>query len=218
VAAPLVSLAFEAFASLLAPPRCASCDALVPMMSAFCPACVATIERAPIDDARAIAAFVYGGAIARAIARFKYERRPDLARPLGDLLWRAIEPHAAALSGVVVVPVPLHRTRLAERGFNQSALIASRIARRLGARLLPRALDRTRDGARQATLDRGARITNAADAFRARDATRVRGRRILLIDDVRTTGATLCACAGALLDAGASGVAFAVVARAAGNT
>jgi ComF family protein len=217
MAAPLVSLALEVFASLLAPPRCAACDARVAMMSAFCPACAATTERARIDDARAIAAFVYGGAVARAIARFKYERRPDLARPLGDLLWRAVEPFAGDLAGVVVVPVPLHRIRLAERGFNQSALIAGRIARRLGARMLPLALARTADGQRQATLDRQARITNAADAFRVRERTRLRGLRILLIDDVCTTGATLGACARPLLTAEVRSVAFAVVARAAEN-
>jgi ComF family protein len=214
----LTSLALELFASLLAPPRCSACDARVSLMTAFCPACAATIERARVDDPRAIAAFVYGGAIARAIARFKYEQRPDLARPLGDLLWRAVEPHATELAGALVVPVPLHRARLAERGFNQSALIARRVAGRLGARMLPLALARIRDTPRQATLDRQARIANTANAFLARDATRLRGRRVLLVDDVCTTGATLAACARALRDAQAGPVAVAVVARADGNT
>jgi ComF family protein len=198
-------------------------------MSVFCPACAATTEPARIDNAiaskgesagvlaarRPIAAFVYGGAVARAIARFKYEQRPDLARPLGDLLWRAVEPRATALAGAVVVPVPLHRARLAERGFNQSALLARSVARRLGARFLPLALARTRDTPKQATLDRQARIANTAGAFRARHAACVRGRPVLLVDDVCTTGATLEACSHALLEAEASSVEFAVVARAA---
>jgi ComF family protein len=146
----------------------------------------------------------------------KYERRPDLARPLADLLWREIEPHRAAMTGAFVVPVPLHPSRLASRGFNQSALLARRIAAALGARYLPLALGRWRDTAQQSTLDREARRANVADAFYVRQPLRIRGRRILLVDDVRTTGATLDACIRALAGAGAVDTAWAVIARAAG--
>ncbi len=218
MATAFASLSFEALAALLAPPRCAACDARVALLAAFCPACAAGAERARIDDARAIAAFVYGGPVARAIARFKYEDRPDLARPLADLLWRAVEPHATALSGAVVVPVPLHRMRLAERGYNQAALLAARLARRLGAPTLPLALARVRDTPRQATLDREARRTNVERAFRVRAPAAVRGRRVLLVDDVCTTGATFEACARVLSDARSGDVSLAVVARAAANT
>jgi ComF family protein len=214
---PVASLAFELFASLLAPPRCAACDSCVAALTVFCSGCAATVERARVDDPRAIAAFVYGGAVARAIARFKYEQRPDLARPLGDLLWRALEPYAPALGDAVVVPVPLHRARLVERGFNQSALLARRIARRLGAPLRPLALARVRNTPQQAALDRQGRIANVANAFCARAPASLRGRPVLLVDDVCTTGATLGACARALLEAHASWVALAVVARAAEN-
>lgn len=103
MAAPLASLAFELFASLLAPPRCAACDAPVALLAAFCPPCARTVVRAHVDDSlgdsAVVAGFAYGGAVARAISRFKYERRPDLARPLGDLLWRAVEPLAPTLGG-----------------------------------------------------------------------------------------------------------------------
>jgi ComF family protein len=211
------SLALEVFASVLAPPRCAACDARVPWLAAFCAACASTAQRAAAsEDGQdgAIAALVYGGAVARAIVRLKYERRPDLARPLGDLLWRALEPSSAALSGVVVVPVPLHPSRLADRGFNQSALIASRVARHLDAPLRARALARARDTPPQATLDRTARLANLAGAFLARYPGQIRARDILLIDDVRTTGATLDACARASIDAGARSVRSAVVAAA----
>jgi len=159
-----------------------------------------------------MSAFVYGGALARAVTRLKYERRPDLARPLGDLLWRALEPDAAALSRVVVVPVPLHPTRLAERGFNQSALIASRLARRLGASFRPMALARLRDTPRQAALDRQSRLANLSGAFVARQPDKVRARDVLLVDDVRTTGATIEACTEALYVAGARSVSSAAVA------
>jgi ComF family protein len=214
MAPPLASLALEAFAALLAPPRCAACDARVPLLAAFCEACARAVERARIDDAGALAAFVYGGPVARAIARFKYEGRPDLARPLADLLWRAVEPYATALAEAVVVPVPLHRMRLAERGYNQSALLGARLARRLGIPALPLALARVRDTPRQATLDRAARQANVERAFRVRTPSAVCGRRVLLVDDVWTTGATLGACARALREARSSDVSLAVVARA----
>ena len=211
----LPTLALELFALLLAPARCAACDANVPRRTAvFCSPCASTADVPLEDDPRATAAFVYGGAVARAIVRLKYERRPDLARPLGDLLWRALAPRASALTGAVVVPVPLHVTRLAERGFNQSALLGKRLAHQLGAPLLPMALTRSRDTSQQAILGREARLANVADAFRSRQPDRVRGRMVLLVDDVRTTGATLEACEQVLLAAGAAGVVSAVVARA----
>jgi ComF family protein len=200
----------------LAPPRCAACDARVRSLAVFCPACGSTAERAA-EEVGSTAAFVYGGAVSRAIMRMKYENRPDLARPLADLLWRALEPRADGMQDAIVVPVPLHPSRLVERGFNQAALVASRVARRLGARFVPRALARTRETSQQATLDRGARAANVAGAFLVRDRRWVRGRAILLVDDVRTTGATLDACARALGDAGAKSVARAVVATAQTN-
>jgi ComF family protein len=208
-----ITVAFELLASVVARPRCAACDIQVAHLVTFCAACASTVERASGGDSQAIAAFAYGGAVARVVARLKYERRPDLARPLGDLLWRALEPHARALHDAVVVPVPLHTSRLVERGFNQSALIARRVAHRLHAPLLPLALSRIRDTPQQAALHREARIANVAGAFCAREPSRLSGRAVLLVDDVRTTGATMNACTSALLGAGAASVAHAVVAR-----
>jgi ComF family protein len=217
-----LSIAVELLAAVVAPSRCAACDAPVARLLALCDACTSTVERAPendpsphsmLDPASSVAAFAYGGAIAQAIARLKYGRRPDLARPLGDLLWRALEPHARALQHTVVVPVPLHPARLVERGFNQSALIARPIAHRLAAPLRPLALARVRDTRQQAALDREARIANVARAFHVRQPQHIGRRAVLLIDDVCTTGATLDACTRALTGAGAVSVARAVVAR-----
>jgi ComF family protein len=204
-------LAFELAAAALSPPRCAACDAAVPLLHAFCRACATTVGAAePCADG--VAAFAYGGAIARAVARLKYERRPDLGRPLGDLLARAVAAAMPAL-GQVVVPVPLHQRRLAERGYNQAQLLACRVASHLAAPVRPLALRRTRDTPQQATLDRSSREANLRDAFAVRHAQRIARQRVLLVDDVRTTGATLDACARALLRAGAAEVRWAAVAQ-----
>jgi ComF family protein len=209
----LAALAGDLFASVLAPPRCAACDAPVGRVAAFCTACASTVEVGE-DRPGAIAAFAYGGAIAQAITRMKYESRPDLARPLGDLLWRALAPLTDELGGVLVVPVPLHPSRLAERGFNRSSLLARRVARHLGVPFAPLVLARARDTPKQATLDRAGRLANVAGAFRAREPARICDRPVLLVDDVSTTGATLDACRRALQTAGAGEVTTAVLARA----
>jgi ComF family protein len=113
-----------------------------------------------------------------------------------------------------VVPVPLHPARLAERGFNQSALIAQCIARRLRAPLAALALARTRDTPRQTTLDRQGRVRNMAGAFVVQQVSRIAHQTVLLVDDVRTTGATLAACGEALRSAGASRIQAVAVAQA----
>ena len=171
---PAASLVLEALVATLAPPRCAACDARVRMLAVFCPPCARTATSASDEAALPTAALVYGGAVARAVVRMKYEARPDLARPLADLMWRALEPHAASLRGSVVVPVPLHASRLAERGYNQSALLARRLARRLGAPFAAGALARTRETLQQASLDRPARVATAAGAFGLRGAAGAR--------------------------------------------
>lgn len=219
----LPSIALELAAAALAPSRCAACDTPVSLRAVFCGACATSVERS--GWTRSGAAFVYGGAIARAIARMKYENRPDLGRPLGHLLAGALEPHAsmlrprapstgAARDDAVVIPVPLHPTRLASRGFNQSGLVASHVARHLRARFWPLALGRARDTPHQVALDRQSRLENVAGAFFVRNPSAVRGRWIILVDDVRTTGATLEACTRVLLAAGAARVAAATVAAA----
>lgn len=189
--------------AVLSPPTCAACDARVALHRAFCAACAATVERSTSRGA----AFVYGGAMATAIAKMKYEDRPDLGRVLGALLVQEARPTATD----VVAPVPLHPTRLAERGFNQSALLATHLATAMGVAFEPRLLVRTRPTPRQATLDRAERHANVHGAFEARD---VGGKRVVLVDDVKTTGSTLAACSDALVAAGAIEVCTVVLAEA----
>lgn len=189
--------------SILGPERCAACDAPARRGAVFCGPCAATVERSNAPGAP----FLYGGAMAQAITRFKYATVPDLARPLGALL--ASEARKRTFEIDAVVPVPLHPTRLFERGFNQAVLLARPVARALGVPLRARALERTRPTDRQAELDRSSRLRNVTGAFRARRPT---NERILLVDDVRTTGATQNACAEALRAAGSPRVEWLVLA------
>jgi ComF family protein len=142
---------------------------------------------------------------------YKYARIEPLARPLGDLLMAAL-PRDERFDAVA--PVPLHWLRQWRRGFNQSELLAREIARRSGLPLL-RALRRVRSTPAQAGLSNTARRQNVAAAFQcSRSAKPAEGRRILLVDDVMTTGATASACALALKRGGASRVGILTVARA----
>jgi competence protein ComFC len=159
-------------------------------------------------------AYAFDGALRGAIHRLKYAGARHYAEPLGELLadsW--VFGEMAGARADVVVPVPLHPRRESERGYNQSLLLA----RELGAdRCLPvddRALQRTRDTASQTRLSAAKRRENVAGAFQA-ERGRVAGRRVLLVDDVQTTGSTLAECAAALRRAGATEVWAVTVARA----
>jgi ComF family protein len=119
-------------------------------------------------------------------------------------------PHA--VEQVLLVPVPLHPRKLAERGYNQSALLARALGRELRWRVRERALRRCRDTHAQAELDRNARLENVKGALIERE--QLEGKRVVLVDDVVTTGATASACKEALGRAGAIVIAVAAVARA----
>lgn len=145
---------------------------------------------------------------------FKFGHATWLEADLVDLLEAAVRAKLDAPAIDVIVPVPLHQSRLRERGYNQSALLATGLARRLYRRADLQALVRTRDTGHQARLSGEARLTNLKDAFGVDVASGIRGRTVLLIDDVMTTGTTLSACAAPLLAAGASRIWCATVARA----
>lgn len=207
-------VALHVLGELVAPTRCAACDELVAPRLLFCAACAPSVMRAGAQPAAQDAVFEYGGAVATAIVRFKYAGRSDLAARFAEVMAARSNDGSSTLRGGrsdvgaidLVVPVPLHPQRLAERGFDQAALLAMPVARRRGVRCAPRALVRMRPTPPQASLDRAARAGNVADAFMCPRPEKVRGRRVLLVDDVRTTGATLASCVDVLCRAGARDV------------
>ncbi len=155
----------------------------------------------------------YRGPIVRAIVLLKFERIDPLASYFGDQLASVAKRHALAAAADVVVPVPLHRTRERERGFNQAELIARAAAKRLGLPFKPVLLMRTKARPSKHILSNEERWRIVRGAFATRPGSQVDNKRVLLLDDVMTTGATLDACAGALLQAGAKSVVGLTVAR-----
>lgn len=177
--------------------------------------CEGCRRRAPrFDRARACALYDvgsdFGSPLATALHRYKYKPDPALAPVLADFLASRC-PYRADYD--VLVPVPLHLERLRWRGFNQAALLARRLARQWALPLDPFGLTRTRATPPQVGLDETERRRNVAGAFAVPRPERVRRRRILLIDDVYTTGATVNECARVLKRAGARRVDVLVLAR-----
>jgi competence protein ComFC len=154
----------------------------------------------------------FTGSVRASLHALKYDGVRGLAAPLGTAMaarWRA-----AGHGGDRLVPVPAHGDRVRERGYDQTELLAAVVGRELGLPVLP-AVVRTRATRAQHALGRAERATNVGHRFAVHDsfAAGVRGRWLVLIDDVVTTGATLSACARALLDAGALAVSAVTVAR-----
>ena len=213
----------RALLDLLYPPRCPGCGRVGDLFCAacrrlvqpypllccsrcgrsstalgLCPVCAGSPS--PLDAV--IPAALFAHPIRQAIHDFKYEGASDLAGPLAEWLvatWRLHQPAAD-----LIVPVPLHPRREAERGYNQSALLAGRLSAAVGVPLAPAGLVRTVRTRPQVGLTVDQRRANIAGAFRC--AGDVTDLRVVVIDDVCTTGATLEACAAELKAAGAKTV------------
>ncbi len=195
------------------PPLCRSCGIPLPGAGVAAPICGACAAEAPLIR-RARAALVYDGHSRRLIVGFKHYGRLSL-RPL-FVQW--LERAAGELleEADLVVPVPLHRWRLLQRGFNQAVLLAEGIAPGRHPRCVPDLLVRHRATVSQQSLSRSERrsnVTAAAFHVHPRWTSLLQGRRVLLVDDVLTTGATLDACARVLLRGGAESVDAVCLAR-----
>jgi ComF family protein len=177
----------------------------------ICPACQ---EQRP-HFIKAVAYGAYDAGLRELIHLLKYEQVEPAAGVLGKMLARAIQKLGPIADSILVVPVPLYRSKRRERGFNQAELIARAALKgeSVGCELRADVLERTRPTVSQIGLTRSQRIENIRGAFRVPHLNRVAGRTVLLVDDVLTTGTTASECARILRKAGAEKVWVATVAR-----
>lgn len=225
----LLAVPVRATVDLVLPPRCPSCRVIVDGDGRFCIDCWTQLTfitvphcarcGAPFDHDRgpgaecggclaepprfttARAAFAYGGPARAVLLALKHGDRPYLAATMAPHMARAAGPLLSPAA--LLVPVPLHRWRLWRRGFNQAALLAQALAKASGAAIDLDVLTRVRPTPPSAGMGRSARAANVRGAFRVIDKARIKGRDIVLVDDVLTTGATADACARHLNRAGA---------------
>ena len=232
----------EAVVSLLYPPVCAICGEnvrggeylcnrceakVVRIVAPFCQKCsepfqgsitseftCANCAHRTIYFEAAVSAYRGRGIVREIIHEFKYGRQIHLRHLVARWLQAALDDERIRGSRFdIIVPVSLHATRLRERGFNQASLLAASLSAKTS---IPskRVLERIRYATTQTALDRSERMENLHNAFRLRKNANVRGLRVLLIDDVLTTGSTLSECARILKRAGALSVYAATAARA----
>lgn len=228
---------------LLLPPRCHACHAsvpegeethlctscrsqLLPIVSPLCTQCgipfrnyggsddhlCGSCLKDPPPFTAARTAYAYEGPLRDLIHNLKYSGNVKRRRPLEQLLDRLTD-NVLLWEPDCILPVPLHESRLKERGFNQSILLAERAAERWQTPLLRRAMRRTRKTVPQMELDRDDRMTNVKGAFAVADPSLVRKKRVLLLDDVITTGSTVTECARVLRKSGAEEVFVIALAR-----
>lgn len=229
-------------ASLLYPPSCTICSSAVGKDEYLCAECESKVTRIvapfcekcsePFDGAitttfacancahrrlyfeAAVSAYRARGIVRHVILNFKYGRQIHLRQLVARWLMAAFDDRRLREQQFdAIVPVPLHPAKQRERGFNQAELLAEWLSDRLSLPL-SRALERTRYTTTQTAFDRAERMQNLRGAFRLRKKANVRKLRVLLIDDVLTTGSTLSECARVLRQAGASCVHAATAARA----
>lgn len=184
-------------------PACRQCGVpTVSVHTGLCQSCIAD----PPAFSRAISYGIYEGALKEAIHLLKFNKHRRLAKPLAELLAEFDLAGSDAL-----IPVPVHLNQLRQREFNQTALIAKHLGKLIHIPLMIDGLKKVKDTAAQIDVDRKERLRNLKKAFAA--AETVKGRRILLLDDVITTGATMRECAQTLTKAGAAEVTVVALAR-----
>lgn len=219
-------------ASLLFPPRCCFCGGIVRDASRPCPSCekrlslilgrkcplcgageeLCRCRKQPRDFDRCVSCAYYSGPMKRAIHHFKFRGAPGAAVPLAGLMETALKSELAGIPFDRITFVPMAPARQRMRGYNQAELLARELSRRTGIPL-EGLLEKTKDTPMQHTLNAQERRENLRGSFAVTGP--VRGRTILLVDDVVTTGETLQECARCLRDEGAKAIYCVTAARSA---
>ena len=226
---------------LLFPPQCVICGQAIPEPGRYpdlCPGCVADLpwrpascRRLPLLDTRSahylthnqyrasrerilIAAFYYDGKVPGLLRRLKFHEHLENARPLAicmaDVLRMELTGDAGEGETFLIVPMPLAPSRLRERGYNQASELARPLSEELGRDYSETALRRVRETRRQSELDFSSRLANLSGAFSG--SGELRGRRVIVLDDIASSGATLNAALAACEDEGTADVCAAVIA------
>lgn len=178
---------------------CASCEAMISTPGLFL-----AVEHSGLDAVRSLGKYEPDQGLGKLIELLKYQYAATAAEAVQRLVLRWFRKQTPLARPDMVIPIPLHRRRQAERGFNQAAVIAAAVAVAWGIPMVEGALVRHRATKQQAKLKRAERVQNLVAAFTVKKPTQVMGRQIWLVDDVYTTGSTMQAAAAALQTAGAT--------------
>ncbi|MCL5037356.1 MAG: ComF family protein [Chloroflexi bacterium] len=210
---------------ILFPTRCAGCSDFKPEI--FCDDCINSLEPVPGHGCiicgrpqaegicydckrqapffhRADSVYIYCGAIRNALLAWKYRSVESLGPVMTALLIEGVKKNEISLAGIdLILPVPLHEKRVKERGFNQAEVLAAAVSEEFKIPIKTNHLKRVRATALQSKLNKEQRINNVRGAFSLLWAGKLRGKSVLLVDDIMTTGSTLNECARLLRNAGA---------------
>ena len=186
------------------PPFCVSCGRQLDkrgFAKNTCPAC----QKANLSFDRAYSPCAYEGVVRELIHKFKYNGREHLGEPLSRLMSEFVREYNLPIDYVdCIVPIPLHKTRLREREFNQSEILSRHLAQEFNKELVDNCIERYRHTRTQTELETHQRVSNVKNSFRVVDPQAIKDKNILLVDDVLTTGATSSEAAQALKNAGAN--------------
>ncbi len=228
-----VNTLFDDFLSMFFPPFCLGCSGhLVKGEQTLCTNCLSDLPkthyhrrsdnpvlnrlagRLPIRNGWAFLKFRKGGVVQHLLHQLKYNNCPEIGERLGQAYGRELAECSSGREFDLIVPVPLHESRLRKRGYNQSAWFAKGLSDALNVPWDESISIRTRATATQTTKSRSDRWENVRHVFAIRANTSIEKKQILLVDDVITTGATLEACGRHLLDCGCESISVACIAEA----
>ena len=211
---------FDYILSLIYPPKCVFCGTVIDK-SDICEECKKTLpftkgdsiyQKFPFVD-KCISPLYYKDYVRRAVLRFKFAGCSCYSRRLGGIMSECAENNLDCGSIDMVSCIPLSRKRMHDRGYNQAELLAKEISKKIGVEYLP-TLKKIRHNTAQSTIkDSKQRAANVIGAYRVIDAEEVKGKYILLVDDVVTTGSTVSECARILKKSGAKAVYCVTLAR-----